>query len=262
MTESAMMVVIVGFMIAVIFVAAKKSKARTQAQVNEANQNGSQEHNFCKRLNSMRERVIADVFKGESACECDGSKNYFVVDFETTDLTRRWGSVASVAIGLVIDGELVDSAYTVVRPTRRMSEAARAVNGLSDAVLQRAPDSLPILKSLATVLTLLPMVSYNTFDLEILKDLAESENVDLSSMKLHIDAMRLATNVLNRNGKWLKLTEACQDLGIDYANAHNAQADVRATAKVVRKLFDMIRESDGNLGDGETWFSSEPFSAQ
>ena len=77
MTESAMMVVIVGFMIAVIFVAAKKSKARTQAQVNEANQNGSQEHNFCKRLNSMRERVIADVFKGESACECDGSKNYF-----------------------------------------------------------------------------------------------------------------------------------------------------------------------------------------
>lgn len=251
---------IVSFVIAGILMLRRDAPSKSGAGGDSANT--SLEHRFYQRLISMNDRVLDEVFKGQTSAETDGSRNFFVIDFETTDLSRRWGSVASIAIGLVIDGKLVDSIYTLVRPTHRMTEGARAINGLSDAELESAPDGLSILEPLSSVVTLLPLVSYNTFDLEILQDFAGSEDVDLSSLKLHMDAMRLATNVLNPGGKWLKLTEACEEVGIDHTNAHNALGDVKATAYLMNKLFEMIRDSDSEISDGEKWVSFDPFPAQ
>jgi len=252
--------VILGLLTAGILLLGRNSSNKSGAGCDNANT--SPEHGVYKRLLAMNERVLDEVFKGQTSAETDGSRNFFVIDFETTDLSGRWGSVASVAIGLVIDGTLVDSVYTLVRPKHRMTEGARAVNGLSDAELENAPDGRSILEPLSSVLHLLVLVSYNTFDLEILQDFACSENVDLSSLKLHMDAMRLATNVLNPGGKWLKLREACDELGVDHTNAHNALGDVKATAHLMNKLFEMIRDSDSEISDGEEWISFDPFPTQ
>ena len=101
------------------------------------------------------------------------------------------------------------------------------------------------LEPLSSVLTLLPLVSYNTFDLEILQDFASSPDVELSGVQLHMDAMRLATNMLNSGGKLLKLVEACDDCrGRTYQTGHNVLGDVQATAHLMHKLFRKIREDD------------------
>lgn len=261
MNEQAFLgLVTVGFVMAGILLLGRN--ASSKPGTGDDSTTTSLEHSFYQRLLSMNERVLDEVFKGQTSAETDGSRNFFVVDFETTDLSRRWGSAASVAIGLVVDGKLIDSAYTLVRPKHRMTEGARVVNGLSDAELENAPDGRSILESLSSVLTLLPLVSYNTFDLEILQDFACSENVDLSSLKLHMDAMRLATNVLNPGGKWLKLSEACEELGMGHTNAHNALGDVKATAQLMNKLFEMMRASGSEISAGEEWISFDPFPTQ
>ena len=54
---------------------------------------------FYQRLLSMNDRVLREVLQGETSRTIDGAMNFFVVDFETTDLSRRWGSVASVLLG-------------------------------------------------------------------------------------------------------------------------------------------------------------------
>lgn len=260
MIEHAAVVLLIGLLMFGFILLGMKSTIKTETEGDDAK--STPEQRFYQRLLSMNDRVLREVLQGESSRTIDGAMNFFVVDFETTDLSRRWGSVASVAIGLVIDGELVDSAYTLVKPSHRMSERAREVNGLSDSDLEKAPDGLSILEPLSSVLTLLPLVSYNTFDLEILQDFASSADVDLSGVQLHMDAMRLATNIVNSGGKWLKLSEACEIVDVEHTNAHNALGDVQATAHLMNKLFRKIREDDLDTSDGEKWLSPNPFPSQ
>ncbi len=253
-------VVLVGSIIVLSFIGAQVIIPRIKTDPKGGK--NSPEFLFLQRMGSMNERVEREVFQGEASCNLDGSRNFFVVDFETTDLSQRWGSVASVAIGLVIDGRLVESAYTLVRPKHRMTEGARSINGLADNVLENGLDGQLVLKGLSCVLPSLPLVTYNTFDLEILRDFAESNKVDLSGLTLHMDTMSLATNILTPGGKWLRLTEACDAVGIEHTDAHNALGDVKATAQLMSKLFEIKEGGDAEIGDKEKWFLPKPFSSQ
>lgn len=199
--------------------------------------------------------------EGNFALEVNPFKTHVVVDFETANLTRSWDSVASVGLALVIDGKIIETTHTLARPRVRVDAGASRVNGLTDDILSDELDVEYVLGVLCIMLKMgLPIVSYNNFDLEILSSFnAHSEQGGLQGVPLHIDAMLLATEVYTPGRKWLKLAEACDIAGVSLTNAHNAEADARATAQLMSELFKVIANDDADRIEVEHSMSHQPF---
>lgn len=160
---------------------------------------------------------------------------YVVIDTETTGFSPEQDRVIQVA-ALHLDGTLRPEGgwSTLINPDRRWVSGYH-VHRLSAGKLSRFPRFAEVAEDLLRVLGTRTLVGHNvTYDIRMLNgELARLGQDAITGAS--VDTWKLAKSLLpglpNR-----KLGTVAAHLGIPLVNAHDAMADVQATAAVFAKL--------------------------
>ena len=167
--------------------------------------------------------------------------DYVVVDTETTGLDRDTDQMIEIAIITVHDGTVTDEYSTFIKPTVPVSAGARAVNGITDAQLDAAPDLAAVRPEIARRLQNQKIVGHNvTFDLAfIARALAGTDGIDTL---YYLDTLPLARHCLYY--KSYKLQDLAYSLGLDAGTGHRALDDARTTHQLLRYCIKKMVDDD------------------
>ena len=168
-------------------------------------------------------------------------KDYVVVDTETTGLNRDTDQMIEIAIITVHDGAVTDEYRTFIKPTVPVSAGARAVNGITDAQLDAAPDLATVLPEIARRLQGQKIVGHNvTFDLAfIARALAVTDGIDTL---YYLDTLPIARHSLYC--KSYRLQDLADSLGLDAGTGHRALDDARTTNQLLQYCIKKMVDDD------------------
>jgi len=159
---------------------------------------------------------------------------YVAVDVETTGLDPADGHrVCEIALLRFLRGTVVDSFVSFVNPLRPISPGASAVNGITDAMVIRAPAFPDLFPRILSFLEGDTLVFHNApFDLSFLRMEARLAGGEWPGNPI-IDTLALARRT--RLFRDHSLSAICGRLGIGSA-FHRAEADAYAAGKLLLAL--------------------------
>jgi len=184
-------------------------------------------------------------------------KNYLFFDTETTGVPKDYKAPAiewprMVQLAWLMHNEkreVVDSGNLIIKPEGfKIPKAAADIHGITDEIaLEKGTDLKEVLIVFKERLdTAKYIIGHNvSFDRKILRgELIRKEIEYDSSEKIKICTMMLSTKycaIPNKFGfKWPKLQELHEKLfGEGFEGAHDASADIKATARCFWKLIDL-----------------------
>jgi DNA polymerase-3 subunit epsilon len=158
------------------------------------------------------------------------------VDVETNGLGGEDCEVTEVAAVLVGGGELHDEMESLVRVRRPLSRGIERFTGITQAMVDSAPEPREVMKRLAPMLEDRVLVAHSaSFDRRALRQAFEREGLDWPDPPaICTVAMARRLAPLARKRKLVPLAEA---LGIEAEGAHRALVDARTCARVFCALF-------------------------
>ncbi len=162
---------------------------------------------------------------------------YAVFDCETTGTTPGEDEIVSLAL-VRLDPEGAETArhVTLVRPSGPIPAEATAVHGIGDADVADAPAFAEIAEELLGLLAGAVFVAHNArFDLAMLQDAFARAGIDYrpAGVACTLEAFRLLEPLAHDH----RLESICERRGIVLEDAHEALADVLATAALLRVLL-------------------------
>jgi DNA polymerase III epsilon subunit family exonuclease len=162
---------------------------------------------------------------------------YAVFDCETTGTNPQADEIVSLAL-VRLDPDGVETArhVTLVRPSRPIPAEATSVHGIGDADVAGAPSFAEIAPRLLALLEDSVFVAHNArFDLAMLQHAFSRVGVDYrpAAVACTLDAFRLLEPLAHDH----RLESICERRGIVLEDAHEALADVLATAALLRVLL-------------------------
>ncbi|MFN7917879.1 MAG: exonuclease domain-containing protein [Vicinamibacterales bacterium] len=164
--------------------------------------------------------------------------DFAVVDLETTGFRPNWDRVIEIAVvRLSFDGEVLSEWSTLVNPMRAI--AATQVHGITATAVKDAPRFEDIAGDVASQIAGAVFVGHSAkFDASHLR-------AELMRVRRRIPEPRaLCTlKLVKQLGFELPrrtLSACCEELRIPYADSHQALADARATARLLRKCLRVV----------------------
>jgi len=182
---------------------------------------------------------------------------YLFFDTETTGVPKDYRAPAiewprMVQLAWLMHNEkreVIDSGNLIIKPEGfKIPKAAADIHGITDEIaLEKGTDLKEVLIVFKERLdTAKYIIGHNvSFDRKILRgELIRKEVEYDSSEKIKLCTMMLSTKycaIPNRSGfKWPKLQELHKKLfGEEFEGAHDASADIKATARCFWKLIDL-----------------------
>lgn len=171
-------------------------------------------------------------------------KDYVVFDLETTGLSSEFDEVIEISAIKVIDGEIADEFSTLVKPEIKISEAASAVNGITEEMVKNAPSFEKVLKEFLDFVGNLTVVGHNVygFDLKFI-DRDCKKFFGKSFANPYSDTLILSRDY-RPDMKSHTLSAMAQEYSIPVIGAHRALNDCVMTQQVYVNLrYDMTTES-------------------
>jgi len=166
---------------------------------------------------------------------------FVAADVETTGLSPEDGHrVCEIALLRFLRGTVIDSLVTLVNPLRPIDPGARAVNGISDAMVVGAPPFADLFPRILAFLGDDPLVFHNApFDLSFLRAEARLAGGAWPGNRV-VDTLPMA----RRTGRFRSnsLPAICRELGIGSA-FHRAEVDAWAAGKLLLRLTSPERTS-------------------
>ncbi len=163
-------------------------------------------------------------------------KNFAAIDFETANQQRT--SVCSVGIVIVMDGEIVDSYYSLIKPEPEYySYWNTRVHGLTMEDTMNARVFPEIWAEIEPKIKGLPLVAHNSpFDEGCLKAVFQMYQMEYHDYEFHCTcrASRRKLGSLLPNHQLHTVAAYC---GYDLTLHHNALADAEACAWIARELL-------------------------
>ena len=155
-------------------------------------------------------------------------RRYVALDLETTGLMAETDRIVEIgAVRFLATGQEIGRFQRLVNPQRRMSPAAYAIHGLSDADLALAPPAREILPEFLAFLgdsaTTALMAHNASFDAGFLGRELGRAGLSIPTHSL-FDTLALARRRLPQLASH-RLDNLAQILGLDPADAHRALAD-------------------------------------
>ncbi|KIC08244.1 3'-5' exonuclease [Leisingera sp. ANG-M1] len=168
--------------------------------------------------------------------------SYVVFDTETTGLLPHKDEIVQIGALRVVRGRIIDEEQfeTLVDPGRPIPAVSVKVHGISDAMVQGAPDISEAARSLHRFASDAVMVAHNApFDMAFLHRHAKRAGVAWDQPVL--DTVLLSA-VLFGASQSHTLDALCErlDVTIPAAVRHTAMGDARATAEVFCKMLPML----------------------
>ncbi|MFC4665465.1 3'-5' exonuclease [Falsiporphyromonas endometrii] len=161
-------------------------------------------------------------------------KNFVAIDFETANHYRT--SVCSVGIVIVKEGEIVDSFYSLIKPTPNFyNYRCQKIHGLSAEDTDDAPSFPEVWAQIAPKIEGLPLVAHNSpFDENCLKSIFAKCEMNYPNYTFY-DTLRVSKRVLKLENYQLQTVAA--ECGYNLENHHHALADAEACAKIAIKIL-------------------------
>lgn len=162
---------------------------------------------------------------------------FVIFDTETTGLEPQTGDrIVELAAVRIKEDRILDTFQTLVNPQRPISEAAFAVNQISQEMLKDAPDMRTVMPGFLNFVKGSCLCSYNAgFDMDFLNnELRLMGQNELSGIDV-VDVLKMAKRLLpgmERYALWFVV----QQLGIRTKQVHRAFSDVELTLEVFNKL--------------------------
>ncbi len=162
--------------------------------------------------------------------------DFVAIDFETANEQR--GSACEVGLVKVIDGSVVDTFSTLIKPhpSMKFNPWNIQIHGITPSDVRSAPEFPEIFSELMDFSGDLPFLAHSAgFDMGVLLKSASLYGISLPQKDY------FCTRVLARQSTAIELpsytlANVCYELGISFIESHRAKADAEACAQVGLKL--------------------------
>lgn len=160
-------------------------------------------------------------------------KDFIAVDTETTGIRVSGNDIIQLSAVKFIDFQPSELWTTYIKPRKHIPEEATRVNGITDEMVENAPEFYQIIDSFNSFIGDLPLVAHNApFDMKHLY----VNGLDSIENKVVYDTLALSKSVVKEADSY-KLQNICNYIGIYFDNAHNASSDCLATGLLFVNLL-------------------------
>ncbi|MGN0158632.1 MAG: PolC-type DNA polymerase III [Brotaphodocola sp.] len=155
----------------------------------------------------------------------ENHQNYIAVDIETTGLDAKTEKIIEIGAIRVLDGQETAQFHTMVNPHRMLEPRITELTGITDEMLENAPDIGDIIGDFLDFCGELPLLGHHIiFDYSFLKRAAVNQK--LTFERCGIDTLRLCRTFMPAEQK-KNLAAACEFYRIERQGAHRALGDAR-----------------------------------
>ncbi|MGL4913155.1 MAG: 3'-5' exonuclease [Romboutsia sp.] len=163
---------------------------------------------------------------------------YVVVDLETTGLDPYKGcEIIEIGITEIINDKIVKNYSRFVKPKMSIPYFITEITNITNEMVEGEEGIEMVLPRFRKYIGDRTIIAHNAkFDLKFLNYYLEELNLEL--IQNHICTLELLKKSKTYKGKNKKLETACEYYNIENKNAHRADSDTLATAKLFLKIKD------------------------
>lgn len=175
------------------------------------------------------------------------SGKFVILDTETTGLDRT-AEIVEIA---VIDPDGKTLLSTFVKPARPIPADATRIHGITDVMVEKAPNFALVVPALVEILTGTNVIVYNaTYDRKLLHQSAEANNLpktDWKTLSRWWCAMETFAEIYGdwdsyrQSYRWQKLATAARYYKVPVVGAHGALGDCQMTLGVCRAMAAAVK---------------------
>ena len=166
-------------------------------------------------------------------------ETYVVFDLETTGLYADKGdSIIEIGAVKMINGKIIDTFDTFVNPNVKLSSEIISITGITDEMLNGAPNEEDAVKAFIDWVGEYPMVAHNAkFDISFINSAYRKYNLGVLNNTL-IDTLGLS-RYLESNERYHNLATLVVRYNIpwDEEKHHRADYDAEGTALILYKML-------------------------
>lgn len=167
-----------------------------------------------------------------------------VFDIETTGFNASTEKIIEIGATKIKNGEIIEEFQTFVNPQRPLSFEIINLTNIKDEDLQNAPTIDEALPKFFEFCNDSVLAAHNAgFDMSFIKKNAEDLGIEINFTV--IDTLLLARRLVRSISNY-RLGTLTKYFKISLINAHRANDDARATAKVLLELMNMVKEKGCN----------------
>lgn len=179
--------------------------------------------------------------KGKSLLEFPDS--YVAIDIETTGLDPIYDEIIEIAALKIQNGSETDRFHSLVNPKCEIDEFIESLTGITNAMLEAAPDLEIVLPQFLEFVGDNVVVGHNVnFDVNFIYDCAENLKLKLFTNNF-VDTMRISRK-LYADLKHHTLADLIVTLGVGETVKHRALADCIQT----KECFEIMRNRADKIG--------------
>ena len=180
---------------------------------------------------------------------------FMVFDIETTGLSKDRDKIIEIGAVKISGGKIIDTFSSFVNPKRPLPQEIVALTNITDDMLKGAPLIEDILPDFLDFAGNSVLVAHNAgFDMGFIRVAAKSIQRTISNTVL--DTVELSRTMFPELPKH-KLNIMAKHLGITLENHHRAVDDAVATAHILLKCIELLREKNIYTLEGINLLASE-----
>lgn len=179
------------------------------------------------------------IYKGKSIYAFP--QDYTVVDIETTGFTAKSCEIIEISAIKVRKDAPVDTFSSLINPKRKIDGFITSLTGITDDMVQNAPDINSVLQDFDLFLGNDIIIGYNVnFDVNFLYD-KFIKHLNRPLTNSFVDVLRFARKGL-KNIPNHKQTTVAEYFGIDVYGAHRALKDCEICLECYYRLKPLLQE--------------------
>ena len=165
---------------------------------------------------------------------------YVAFDLETTGLSSQHDVIIEIGAVIMRGGEVMDTFQTFVAPGRRLTPKIIELTGITDEMLEGAPDISEALPKFLDFAAGRPLCAHNA-DFDIGFVMAAAQRLGIEFQPTYVDTLILAQNLLPELGKY-KLNLVADALSLPEFNHHRASDDAITCGHMMMRFWKMLEE--------------------
>lgn len=186
-------------------------------------------------INDKKEIVNGDL---------EGRKidDFVVFDIETTGLSPKNNKITEIGAIKIINGEIAESYSQLVNPGVPIPDLIVKLTGITDDLVAEKPSISEVLPSFKEFIGDSVLVAHNAaFDMGFIRENYKAINISINNPVL--DTLELSRAVFPTL-KSHKLNLIAKHLKVDLLNHHRAVDDALATANILLKILEIIKDKN------------------
>ncbi len=165
---------------------------------------------------------------------------FIVFDIETTGLYPMKDRITEIGAVKIRQGQLVDKFSELINPEMPIPDNITKLTGITNAMVRDKETIKEVLPRFLEFAGNSPLIAHNaSFDCGFIR--AKAGELGLKVSNVSIDTLQLSRMLLPELKKH-KLNLVCEYLGISLENHHRASDDAEATAAMMLKFIEIMRD--------------------